>query len=298
MNMTLRFERRAILSGALAQALPLRAASEPLVLCLHQTTSAPAGYRKSAEGYARAGIKYVEVIPPHVTEFVKHEGMPAARRLLSDLGLTAVSSGGVRGLWEPSPARAKAIEDLKPVANIAADLGVDRIVCPCGATEHYTRDDYKRGVDNARAAGEVGKQFGVTLMVEFMRSSTFIGTLPTSLKVTREAGHPNVMPMFDFYHFWSGLSKFDDLELIRAGEIHHVHFQDVPDIPRELLDNTTRGVPGEGISPLTRILKALASKGYSGPLSVELFDPAIQNADPYVIAKRIREKAEPIIRSV
>jgi|SRR5205085_10732029 len=40
-------------------------------------------------GIARAGIKYVEVIPPHVEEFVKNDSLPAARRLLSDLGLTA-----------------------------------------------------------------------------------------------------------------------------------------------------------------------------------------------------------------
>jgi hypothetical protein len=30
----------------------------------------------------------------------------------------------------------------------------------------------------------------------------------------------------------------------------HVHFQDVPDMPRELLDNTTRIIPGDGVSPL------------------------------------------------
>jgi 2-keto-myo-inositol isomerase len=99
-------------------------------------------------------------------------------------------------------------------------------------------------------------------------------------------------PTFDFYHFWAGLSKFEDIELIHTGEILHVHFQDVPDIPRELLDSTTREVPGEGISPLPRILRALAAKGYSGPLSVELFYPHYQNADPYEMAGRIREKVQ------
>ena len=110
-------------------------------------------------------------------------------------------------------------------------------------------------------------------MVEFMRGSTFIGTLPTSLRLTREAAHPNVRPMLDCYHFWAGLSKLEDLDLIRQGEIHHVHFQDVPDMPRELLDNGTRDIPGTGVSPLVGILRKLAEKGYAGPLSVELFYP-------------------------
>src|SRR5438105_13519309 len=119
------------------------AAREPMSLCMHQTTSAAAGYRRSLEGYAKAGIKYVEVIPQHVEEFVKKEGMPAARRLLSDLGLKAVSSGGVRGLVEPNPDRAKALEELKARVEMVAALGVDRMVCPCAATGKFTLDDYK-----------------------------------------------------------------------------------------------------------------------------------------------------------
>jgi 2-keto-myo-inositol isomerase len=266
-------------------------------LCLHQTTSAAAGYRKSLEGYARAGIKSVEVIPPHVEEFVKKEGLPAARRLLADLGLKAVSSGGVRGLWEPGPERAKALDDLKSLCETVASLGIDRIVCPCAANQKYSREDYGRAVANLREAGEIARQFQITAMVEFMRGSTFIGTLPTSLRLTREAAHPNVRPMLDCYHFWAGLSKLEDLDLIRPGEIHHVHFQDVPDIPRELLDNGTRDIPGTGVSPLAVILRKLAEKGYAGPVSVELFYPDLQKGDPYEVALRIRRNAEPVMRA-
>jgi sugar phosphate isomerase/epimerase len=129
-----------------------------------------------------------------------------------------------------------------------------------------------------------------------MSRSTFIGTLPTALRMTRDTAHPNVKPMLDCYHFWAGLSKFEDLDMLRAGEVHHVHFQDVPDIPREQLDNGTREIPGEGVSPLVRILRKLAEKGYRGPLSVELFYPHLQNGDPYEVALRIRRAAEPILR--
>jgi len=281
----------------MAPAAPLAAASAPMVLCIHQTTSAAAGYRRSLEGYAKAGIRYVEVIPPHVNEFVAKEGMPAARRLLSDLGLKAVSSGGVRGLAEPGPDHAKAIEQLKATAEMVAALGVDRMVCPCGTTAAYKADDYARAADNLREAGDIAGRSGVTVMLEFMRGSTFIGTLDTALRVTRAAAHPHVKPMFDCYHFWAGLSKFEDLDGVRSGEIHHAHFQDVPDRPRELLDGTTREIPGDGISPLVRILRKLKEKGYSGPLSVELFYPHLQQGDPYEVARTIRQKAEAVMRT-
>src|SRR5215467_8937931 len=133
--------RRSILLAPAAAALSAQtsgAAGSTMQLCMHQTTSAAAGYRRSLEGYARAGIKYVEVIPPHLEEFVKTEGMPAARQVLADLGLKAVSSGGVRGLAEPSPNHAKLIEQLKATVALVAELGVDRMVCPCGPTEKFT----------------------------------------------------------------------------------------------------------------------------------------------------------------
>ncbi len=285
--------RRTLLhSPALALASP--ASKWPL--CLHQTTSAGSTFRQSLEGYAKAGIRHVEIIPPQLDPFVDKEGLPAAKRLLSDLGMKAVSSGGVRGLVEPNPERAKALVELKFRAERLAALGVDRMVCPCAATGKYTLDDYKRAVGRLREVGEIVKPFGVTAMVEFMRGSTFVGCLPTSLNLLREVNHPFVKPIFDFYHFRAGLSKMEDLDMIRPGEIHHVHFQDVPDIPRELLDNATRDIPGDGVSPLVKILHAIRKARYEGPLSVELFYPRLQKGDPYEVAMEIRQKSEKVLR--
>ena len=102
--------------------------------------------------------------------------------------------------------------------------------------------------------------------------------------------------MMDFFHFWSGLSKFEDLDLLQHGELAHAHFQDVADVPRELYDNSSRLIPGDGISPLVRILRKLAEKGYAGSLSVELFLPELQNGDPYETAHQIRDKSEVVLR--
>jgi sugar phosphate isomerase/epimerase len=266
-------------------------------LCLHQTTTLAAGFRKSVEGYARAGYRLVEVIPPHLREIAQSEGIPAARRLLSDLGLRAVSSGGVHGLCEPHPNRAQALDELRRLLDLIAGIGVDRMVCPCVTTARFTEDDYRRAVDNLREVGEIVRPYGVTAMLEFMRGSSFAGTLATSLYLTRAAAHPNIRSMFDFYHFWAGLSRESELDLIRPGEIHHVHFQDVPPLRRELLDSVTREIPGDGIAPLERTLKTLAEKGYTGPVSVELFYPRFQNADPFEIAAEIRRKSEPILKA-
>ena len=97
----------------------------------------------------------------------------------------------------------------------------------------------------------------------FLRTSTHLATLTSSLEVVREAAHPNVRPMLDFFHFWSGLSKFDDLDLLQPGELAHAHFQDLLDTPRELINNDARLIPGDGIAPVVRILQKLKEKQYN-----------------------------------
>jgi 2-keto-myo-inositol isomerase len=176
-----------------------------------------------------------------------------------------------------------------------AALGLSRIYASTATTQKITLEDYKAGVDNMREAGDIAKQFNMSLRIEFVRTSSFISTMITLLKMTRAAAHPNLAPMFDCYHFWSGLNKLEDLDLIRPSEIGHVHFQDVPDMPRELLDNTTRIIPGDGVSPLIHILRTLAEKGYAGPLSIELFLPKFQQGDPFEVAREIRQKAESVM---
>jgi sugar phosphate isomerase/epimerase len=291
--------RRTLLLTPVALMAASRAVSAAgkMTLAIHQNTSSAAGYRKSLEGWAKAGIKHVELTNTLLDEFLKSDSLPAAKRVLTDLGLTPVSSAcGVFGLWEPNPKRAAQLDAFKKRCEQFASLGLTKIYSPTPTTEKFTEEDYKRGVANMRENGDIAKQFGMIVMAEAVRTSTFIGTLPTMLKMMREAAHANVAPLLDFYHFWSGLNKLEDLDLIRQGEIGHVHFQDVPDMPRELLDNTTRIIPGDGVAPLNRMLRTLSDKGYSGPLSVELFLPKFQQGDPYEVAREIRTKAEAVMR--
>ena len=106
----------------------------------------------------------------------------------------------------------------------------------------------------------------------------------------------SVRVMMDTYHFWGGTSKFEDLELLRDGELHHLHFEDVPADPqREILGQPDRAFPGEGIAPLKRIVEVLKRKKYSGPASFESFNPTVQAMDPYEVAKKVKAAIEPLI---
>jgi 2-keto-myo-inositol isomerase len=271
--------------------------SGKMVLSIHQNTSRAAGFRKSLEGWAKAGIKNVELTDVLLEEFLKTDTLASAKKLLSDLGLTPVSSAAVlQDVWIPGPARAASLETWKKRCEQFSTIGLQKIYCPSTTNRRVTAEDFKATPDCIREVGEITKQFNMTAMIEFARTSTHLATLSSSLKMIREAAHPNVRPMLDFFHFWSGMSKFEDLEMIRPGEIAHCHFQDILDTPRELIDNNGRVIPGDGAAPIVAILKKLAEKQYSGALSVELFLMELTQGDPFEVGSRIKQKCEAVMR--
>src|SRR2546428_8205399 len=119
--------RRVMLTTPLALiAARAVAAAGKMTLAIHQNTSAEAGYRKSLEGWSRAGIKYVELTAALLDNFLKTDSLAAAHRVLTDLGLTPVSCAcGVQGLWEPNPNRAASLENLKKRCEMFPALGLN-----------------------------------------------------------------------------------------------------------------------------------------------------------------------------
>jgi 2-keto-myo-inositol isomerase len=286
----------ALAAGAPLLAQAGRAPAAGPFVCIHQVSSSSFDYRTALEGYSKAGVRAVEVVLAKAREFADKESPAAARRLLDDLGLKAASSSNHLGAVEPNPNRAKNLDDLKAKCELAQTLGADKIVVVPAMTTRPTEDDYKRGVDNLREAADISARFNVSLLFEFSRFFTLASSLTTALAFVRGANHPHVRLMIDTYHFWIGPSKFEDLDLLRDGELAHMHFEDTPREPvRELLEQRHRVLPGEGVAPLRKIVEVAKRKMYSGALSVELMDPSFQSMDPFQLATKVRAAVEPLL---
>lgn len=297
-TMSLMLPRRTVLQAPLLLAAERAGAvRRNMTLSIHQTTSAGAGYRKSLEGWAKAGIRFVEPTARLLDDHLKTDTLASAKRVVTDNGLELVSGAvGVTGLWEPNPQFPANLEEFKRRCAQFAELGAPLVYSPCATAARFQMDDYAKSLRNIRQVAEVARQFQLKVAAEFVRNSTFLASLPTALRLQREAAHPNFGILFDCYHFWSGPSRMEDLELIKPGDIIHAHLNDTPELPRELLDVQSRVIPGDGVAPLAKILRKLADKGYTGPMSVELFLPKFQQADPFELAMEIQRKSEAIFR--
>ncbi len=95
--------RRTFLAASVAAPLTrlVDAQSAPpgkMLLSIHQNTSRAAGYRASLEGWARAGIQYVELNDRVLDGFLENDTLAAAKSVMTDLGLTPVSGAAVMQL--------------------------------------------------------------------------------------------------------------------------------------------------------------------------------------------------------
>jgi len=301
--------RREFLAAAAAVPLILQgrgaqtttpAAPRGMYVSIHQASTARFDFKASCEGISKAGVRGVEVDIAKVQQFAQTESLPKAKQLLADLGLRVASASNHLGFVDASARQFQGLMDqLKTKLEVVQAIGGDRIVCPSTLNREATEDDFKRGAENMVKGGELAKTYGVTLMLEFAKTSRLANSIQTALRIIREANHPNARVMLDTFHFYGGVGKVEDLELLRDGELAHLHFEDIPDMPREQLNSQqSRLFPGEGVAPLKRTIEILKRKGYSGPASMELFQattPVAQNLDPFQLASKAKAAIEPLI---
>jgi sugar phosphate isomerase/epimerase len=104
--------------------------------------------------------------------------------------------------------------------------------------------------------------------------------------VVIESGHPKACLLPDVFHIYKGGSDFNGLKQISPQAIQIFHLNDYPaDPPRDKITDRERVYPGDGIAPLTQILRDLHDNGSRAVLSLELFNPAYWNQDPLTVAK-------------
>jgi len=251
------------------------------------------------QGWAKGGIKAAEPDLAKAREHEQKNGRGSARKLMDDLGLTAYSSTNQLFWDEPTDKRTAALEDLRWKVEMAESLGATRIVIPSTASSDHKLEDYDQLYEVLHQMGEIARPHNVALMLEFTRVSKLVNNVRTSLDVVRKVNHPNIRFMIDLYHFWAGPSKFEDLDYIKPGEIHHVHFADTPRLPPvEVAEQKDRAFPGEGIAPLQKILNKLVALGYNRALSLELFDMTVRRTDPAVIAAKALGTITPFIKGI
>src|SRR6266496_524503 len=281
-------KRREFLGGSAAALAAVRATdarAPTLVPCINQVTTLGAAFDAECAAYHDAGFRHVELWFPKLQGLGLAPQAIAAR--LRDAALTpmcACAAGNL--LWRGAPGPVERRGELEGQFARAEALGVPRFVIFDYVEATPKRDDHVVAAERLVSLAELAAKHHVRVALEFIARSRLLGSLVTALQVIRQAAQPNVGLCLDTFHLYAGVSKLEDLDDLRSGEVEHVHFHDVPRaVPRELLVDADRLPPGMGVIPLARVVGALRRIGYAGALSVELFDPVVQKSDPSATAR-------------
>lgn len=111
--------------------------------------------------------------------------------------------------------------------------------------------------------------------------------------VASESGHPAASVLPDIYHLYKGGSDFAGLHLLSPEGFPIFHVNDYPaGLSRGKIEDKHRVYPGDGVAPLGEIFAALKKIGFSGYLSLELFNPEYWKQDAALVAKTGLEKTK------
>jgi 2-keto-myo-inositol isomerase len=242
--------------------------------CISQATTLSTPFEDDLDAYARGGWRAVELWLTKLESYLERHSAAEARKLLEDHGLTPAAAAIQGGLLLSQGAERDAHRDhFRRRLEVLRELGVPTLVVAADFTREPAPADYGRAIESLGEVAAEARACGVRIALEFQKSARFCASLDTTLALIAQSRAENVGVCLDLFHYYTGPSKFEDLAYLVPENLAWVQLCDLAGTPRELAGDADRIFPGEGDFQLGPILDELGRIGYTGYVSLELFNP-------------------------
>lgn len=263
---------------------------KPFSFCLNTSTirGQNQGIVKDIETAAKAGYDGIEIWINSLQDYLQKGGTLAdLKKRTQDLGITVEDAiGFAPWIIDDEAQRKNALEQLKKEMGLLASVGCMRIAAPPAGATNVGGLNLDAAAERFYTIVELGKNEGVLPQLELWGFSKNLHKLSQVLYVAAESGHPQARILADIYHLYKGGSDFDSVKLLSSHAIEIFHVNDIPrDFPKENIKDSDRVHLGDGIAPVTQILKDLVRPQKTLVLSLELFNPQYYQQDALSVAK-------------
>jgi 2-keto-myo-inositol isomerase len=128
-------------------------------------------------------------------------------------------------------------------------------------------------------ASQLSSEYSVKLGYEFVAyENRIVNTLAESLKgLQRWDSEERVGLVLDIFHLFRTGEELTQIPQGMRNRVWIFHVNDAPSLPLPVLKDTDRVFPGEGIVNVKKALEELEKAGFSGPVSLELFNQSYWN---------------------
>ncbi len=249
---------------------------------------------------AQAGYQGVELWVAEIEAYLKGGGtLKQLKGLLDRHSLQAPNLIAFFAWAHPDPPeRKKGLEDARHVFEMARALG-----CPCVAAPPWGVAD-RTDLPLAHFGScfhellELGRQVGARPILEFWGHARILHTLDEAIQVLALANDPDGAMLADVFHMAKGGSRFVQLRELGGTQLALFHVNDYlgsPDVT--LQTDQERVYAGDGVAPWGVIIGALRQIGFTGMLSLELFNAEYEKAGALAVAQTGLAKLKQVVES-
>lgn len=257
----------------------------PITFCLNTSTIRPTSFLDKLRIASAAGFDAIEPWNDEVTALVLAggESLASLRKRIADAGLVVPSMIALHG-WTVAEGEEyrKALEECKRRMDQASALGCPTIVAspPSGEV------DLNLAADRFGDLVALGREAGVTPSMEFLGFVAGVHTLDSAHYIVEHCGFPDRQIVADVFHLLRGGGSLDDLLGLPGDRLSIFHINDLPAFPPFTAQtDADRVMLGEGTADLPRVVDNLRTIGYQGPVSLELFNRKLWEADPAEVCR-------------
>ena len=233
---------------------------------------------------AGAGFDAVEVFEPDLIASPLSPG--EVRQLVAELGLEIAMYQPLRD-FEGVAADAfdRNLRRARRKLELMAELGADTLLV-CSNVAPDAIDDPALSAEQLRTLADEAAEHGVRIAYEALAWGSRVNDYREAWRIVELADHAGVGTCLDSFHILSRGSDPAGITAIPADKIFFVQLADAPVIGMDVLQWSRhyRCFPGQGEFDLAGFTATVRAAGYTGPLSLEVFNDVFRHADPDRIA--------------
>ncbi|SNR44395.1 sugar phosphate isomerase/epimerase and 4-hydroxyphenylpyruvate domain-containing protein [Paracoccus sediminis] len=243
---------------------------------------------KFAEKLAAAQAAKFDAIEIFEQDFVASDFAPRdVGRMVRDHGLDIALFQPFRdfeGL--PEPLRSRAFARAERKFDLMAELGTD-LVLFCSSVHPAAMGGIGRAADDLAELGDIAAQRGIRVGYEALCWGRHVNDHRDAWEIVRRADHPNIGLILDSFHTLARRIDPNTIRRIPGDKIFFVQLADAPAIDMDLLywSRHFRNMPGEGDLDVAGFMRAVMAAGYTGPVSLEIFNDQFRRGMPRLVAQ-------------
>jgi 4-hydroxyphenylpyruvate dioxygenase len=232
------------------------------------------------EAAARAGFDEVELFEPDL--IASRLSPERVRERAGELGLAI-------GLYQPfrdfeAVPDAQLRENLRRAEHkfaVMERLGADLMLVCSNVSESAIDDDHLAAVQ-LRTLAQHAAEHGIRIAYEALAWGRHVRDYDHAWRIVDAADHENLGTCLDSFHILSRGADPAGIREIRGDKIFYLQLADAPHLVMDVLQWSRhyRCFPGQGGFDLATFMEHVLATGYSGPLSLEVFNDVFRQAEP------------------